>query len=140
MPIQNYSVIRQGGREMRMSSFVWRALTVMLLCIVLQACSTEHTSEEKTAEPFTDGQASYDSNETGNETSRDKPLQGGAQSVNEGQKEEEVSAVDMDEEQEDGAELIDEADLSNIEEANSMQQQAGPTAPPKAYELPEGFV
>src|SRR5690606_41195840 len=96
---------------MRMSSFVWRAWAVMLLCIELQAWRTKHTSEEKTAEPFMDGQASYDSNETGNETSRDEPLQGGAQSVNEGQKEEEVSAVDMDEEQEDGAELIDEAEI-----------------------------
>src|SRR5690606_11564886 len=138
--IQNYSVIRQGGREMRMSSFVWRALIVMLLCIVLQACSTEHTSEEKTAEPFKDGQASYDSNEISNETTRAEHLQGDAHSVNEGQKEEVVSAIDVDEEQEDGAELIDKADLSNIEGANSMQQQAGPTAPPKAYELPEGFV
>ncbi|MEK4248628.1 M15 family metallopeptidase [Paenibacillus sp. FSL W7-1287] len=125
---------------MRMSSFVWRALTVMLLCIVLQACSTEHTSEEKTAEPFMDGQASYNSNETSKETSRAEHLQGGAQSVNEGQKEEVISAVDVEEEQEDGAELIDEAGLSKTEETDFMQHPAEPTVPPKAYELPEGFV
>jgi len=126
---------------MRMSTIIGRSMTVILLCIMLQACSKEQAVEKDLHQQSGNEQSSIVVNEAG--TAVGAHEQNTADSSNEEHKVDEVNASINEDAGSNGDIASNEDSTSNentVSDSSAATEPSEPAIPPKAYELPDGFV